>query len=156
MPASLLPSPVAVADAVALDRQRNTELFQALTNALAAAELPSPQLGLLLDLLPEGVVLLDAEGRIEALNQQFFRLCGLLDVPAAWLGRAVEELLARVQAQVLEPTNFLLRAVLYHRPDAPETANDQTVLRDGRILTCDVLAEPAAAGLPRRLLCQQL
>ena len=153
MPASLLPSPVAVADAIALARQRNTELFQALTNALETAELPSPQLGLLLDLLPEGVVLLDAEGRIEALNQQFFRLCGLLDVPAAWLGRAVEELLARVQAQVLEPTNFLLRAVLHHRPDAPETANDQMVLRDGRILTCDVLAEPAAAGPPRRLLC---
>jgi PAS domain S-box-containing protein len=113
-------------------------LLTPLPAAPSSSETSARNLALLLELLPEGVVLFGEDGRVEAVNQQFFALYNLPDAPADWLGRPGHELRARVQTQVLPA----------HEPAAPSQV---LALRDGRYLASELVATPDA---PRQqLLC---
>ncbi|SFQ22908.1 PAS domain-containing protein [Hymenobacter arizonensis] len=141
MPAtSPLPTPAFADAALAQAQQRNADLLRALTHAASTAETASQSFSLLLDLLPEGVALFDAEGRIEAINQRFFALYGLADAPAGWLGCGADDLLAHVRPQI--------GAI------APSSLGNSIKLRDGRVLACDTLPEPTDSDNSGRwLLC---
>ncbi|ALW84633.1 hypothetical protein AUC43_05780 [Hymenobacter sedentarius] len=90
--------------------------------------------------MPEGVVLFGTDGRIEVLNQRFFALCNLPDAPAEWRGRALAELLAHVQPQVLARV--------------PHEGGETLPLRSGRVVASSTQPEPATTGRPaRQLLC---
>ena len=109
-----------------------------MAQAAGAAETTSPQFRLLLNLLPEGVALFDANGTIEALNQRFFALYALPDACADWLGRPAADLLRYVRPQV--------RA---RRPGG--SGGTLLTLHDGRLLASHQLAAPTQTS--PRLLC---
>ncbi len=126
---SPLPLPSATPADLAQARQRATALLRALAPATEAI---TPQARLLLDLLPEGLMLLGADGCVEVLSQRFFTLHGLPDAPAIWLGQPAEKLLAHAQTQVL----------------ASETHSFGLVhtLHDGRVLAFGELPEAGEEG----------
>ncbi|MDO7853206.1 PAS domain-containing protein [Hymenobacter convexus] len=131
-----------------------TTLFPSAPNTVASDSAAcARQLALLLDLLPEGVVLFGTDGRVEAINRRFFALYNLPDVPADWLGRTGTELRARVQTQVLNPCAFAARGRAL--PLAGTGIRGEIlVLRDGRFLAGDMVAAPAGVGEPGQwLLC---
>ncbi|MBD2721720.1 PAS domain-containing protein [Hymenobacter armeniacus] len=120
---------------------------------LSSPDASAHQLAVLLELLPEGVALVGADGRIEALNRRFFALCGLPDAPADWLGRPAADLRARVLIQVLSPAEAAARG-----PLLPVAGNDPSgevlPLRTGRILAYETVPAPAGVGHPgQALLC---
>ncbi|MDO7846659.1 PAS domain-containing protein [Hymenobacter sp. M29] len=110
-------------------------------------------MALLLDLLPEGVVLFGADGCVDAVNRRFFALYNLPDAPADWLGRPGAELRARVQAQVLHPAEFAARGKALPLAGAG-IGSEVLALRDGRFLAGNMVAAPAGVGAPGQwLLC---
>ncbi|MBF9238480.1 PAS domain-containing protein [Hymenobacter sp. BT683] len=138
-PSPQLPSSATPAD-LAQAQQRAAELFQAVVQATGAAETPAHPVSLLLDMLPEGIALVGATGRIEVLNQRFFTLFDLPDAPAIWLGQPMETLLAHAQPRVLA--------------SEPRGSAQVQTLHNGRVLICSEMPEAAEAEKTgRRLLC---
>ncbi|MCC3155424.1 PAS domain-containing protein [Hymenobacter sp. BT770] len=135
-----LPASASLDAAFAQAQQRHAALLEALARFPAAGEAEAQQFSLLLDLLPEGVVLFDADGSIKVLNQPFFALYNLPDAPAGWQGRAMAELLGHVQPQVLARV--------------PHEGGEMLTLRSGRVVASTTQPNSATAGRSaRQLLC---
>jgi PAS domain S-box-containing protein len=84
-----------------------------------------------LDSTADGILVLDARGRIATFNRRFAELWDLS--PELLATRDVDRLLAAAQERVQEPEAFLARVrELQARPDAAE--RDLIRLRDGRVL----------------------
>ncbi|MBO2011080.1 ATP-binding protein [Hymenobacter negativus] len=126
----------------------------ALVSSAYAADKAAQHLALLLELLPEGIALFGADSSVEAINHRFFVLYGLPDSPADWVGRPVNELLARVQTQVLNLEDFLARARALFPLTSASLRGELLELRDGRFLATDIVPAPAEIGHPGQwLLC---
>ena len=109
---------------------------------------------LLTSLLPEGVMLSDADGNIVVLNQRFFSLYGVADVPTTWLGRCEDDLLQYVQAQWMEPAASTTADMGRRLGNEPDANKELITLRDGRTLACNVvLGERLGYAQSYRLLC---
>ena len=125
--------PKALADA----EQRIREL----TESLAFAEMAEQVVEQLTDRRLEGLLVVNKAGRIVLTNQQLFSLFNLIDSSAAWQGKPVLQLLARLQPLVEKPTDlatWVANAPRVLRPYQPVLLK----LHHDRVLACE--ATPAA------------
>ena len=125
--------PKALADA----EQRIREL----TQALAFAQMAEQVVEQLTDRLLEGLLVVNQAGRIVLANQQFFSLFSLTDSQAAWQGKPVLQLVARLQPLVAKPADlasWVANAPRVLLPCQPVLLH----LGHGRVLACE--ATPAA------------
>ena len=93
------------------------------------------------ELSPDGILVVDPMGRIISVNRRFSEI---FDVPAELLAsRDVSPLLALALQHVTDADAFVSR-VLYLRGDPDQCAQDELVLRDGRVV--DRLTSPFKAS----------
>ena len=93
---------------------------------------------LLLAHLPDGALLLAADGTVQLVNARFLALWPLPDAPPAWSGRPVAELSSQLVPLLLDPATF--------PPVGPAAYQCRLRLRDGRTLETDFVPLDAPAG----------
>ncbi|GAA4377550.1 PAS domain-containing protein [Hymenobacter koreensis] len=127
--------------ALAQSWQRNEELATALGHATAAAEAATRRLSQFTDRLPEGMLVINPDGTVNAVNQLYFNLYGLHSENAQmWLGRAGSDLMRLFSEQAADPALFLARAAEHIQPGADPVYEELIPLRDGRMLARNVIA----------------
>ena len=113
-------------------------------HALRQAQLANQHLSVLVQHLPEGLLLLDAAGTVVFVNEAY---CQLLDVPgpaSQWLNQPLDALQAPMRAGLADP------AACFELPE-PEAGpvsvpSARLPLRNGRVLVRDLQPVPLGAG----------
>ena len=119
--------------------------IQALTADLAQARLVDRLVEHLAGRVCEGLLLLDASGRVLLATTRLLRLLGLADEPCCWQGQLALTLLARVQPLVAAPLD--LSSWLDPESYQLKTAHHQLItLRTGAVLRCEIRPAPADAA----------
>lgn len=101
------------------------------------------RLGALIETVPWGVLVEDADGHVVSVNEPLCRLVGVDAQPAEVVGRCAAELTAAFAEQTAAPDAFRARAAQL-RADGRQQLGEPVTLADGRVLERDYV--PVADG----------
>lgn len=107
----------------------------AVTGADASAEYE--RLAVLLKVLPCGVAVEDARGRLMLINEELRRMFSLTEEPAAWIGRDGDELNRVISVSMRDPAEYL--AGNAELVAGRRAVTDELTASDGRIFERDYL-----------------
>ncbi|MFN3928418.1 MAG: GAF domain-containing protein, partial [Thermoflexus sp.] len=124
--------------AVALENVRLLELLTAERSRLRT----------LIDAAVDGILLIEASGRVMELNRVAVQLLDLAGGPEAWMGRSIFEIVSRLRRHRPALTRILVRHLreLRRDPSTPRTVELETETRSLRIQVLPIWGDGAVAG----------